>query len=261
MNKYFKENWFKIGLSLAFLFVVSSFAYKFGVNQRSKEESIPSNNIATQETNVLATQNNPQEPVIEQYGVEAIQVGGIGSRINQITPYLLDDQGFLRPPEDWGRASFNRAGDIMDVNCKDGYYITACKSSSGNEAILDNVIGCRVMLEDKVQNKANIECIKLNTESADKHSEEVTFNKPIDIVWQGKIISTMVSGSDYGIKKIPEDKNFPFFYAYTGNELNDRLEGNVKVDGKWKGITCAYENTIFNRCVPDVEVINIEKTK
>ena len=37
------------------------------------------------------------------------------------------------------------------------------------------------------------------------------------------------------------------------------LEGMVTVTGKWLGITCAYENTIFGKCVPDMVIENIGK--
>ncbi len=93
-----------------------------------------------------------------------------------------------------------------------------------------------------------------------KYSEEVTFDKPVDVVWEGEIITSFVSGTDYGIKKIPKDKDFPYFYAYTGDEVATWLEGNVEVKGKWTGITCAYQNTVFGRCVPDVEVEEITES-
>ena len=93
-----------------------------------------------------------------------------------------------------------------------------------------------------------------------KYSEEVTFDNPIDVVWEGKIIATFVSGSDYGIKKIPEDKDFPYFYAWINSDAfpeHVAMDGVVEVTGKWTGITCAYQNTVFERCVPDVEVKEI----
>lgn len=261
--RYIKENWFKILILLTLLFVISSFAYQLGINENNKKQTAL-NNIETLKESVnnsgSAVQEIPQGSEYKNYEVEAIQVGGIGSRINQITPYLLDDQGFLRPPEEWGNASFNRAGDIMDVNCRDDYYITSCKSDSGNDVILDNVIGCRVMLEDKNQNKARIGCTKLTSNSLSKDPEEVTFDEPINVKWKGKIIAYFQSGKDYGIKKIPEDKNFPFFYAGNYSDAfpeHVALDGTVEVTGKWTGITCAYQNTVFKRCVPDVEVREI----
>jgi len=92
-----------------------------------------------------------------------------------------------------------------------------------------------------------------------KYSEEVTFDKPIDVTWEGKIIAIFHSGTDYGIEINPKDKDYPFFYAYTGDKANVATEGNLRITGKWTGITCAYQNTIFGRCVPDVEVEKIER--
>lgn len=93
-----------------------------------------------------------------------------------------------------------------------------------------------------------------------KYSEEVTFDKPIDIVWKGKIMTFFQSGKDYGIEKIPKDENYPYFYAGIYSDAfpeHVAMDGNVEVTGKWTGITCAYQNTVFKRCVPDVEVKQI----
>lgn len=89
-----------------------------------------------------------------------------------------------------------------------------------------------------------------------------TFDHPKDIVWEGIVIANMMSGSVYGIKKIPEDSNEPYFYAsQPENVSRDRqgLRGKVRITGKWTGITCAYANTIFHRCVPRVEIEEIDR--
>ncbi len=93
-----------------------------------------------------------------------------------------------------------------------------------------------------------------------KDKEETTFDKPIDVVWEGEIMAVFMSGQSYGIKKIPEDKDFPYFYAGINSDAFPEhvvLEGNVEVTGKWTGITCAYQNTVFKRCVPEVELQKI----
>ena len=33
--------------------------------------------------------------------------------------------------------------------------------------------------------------------------------------------------------------------------------GEITVIGRWLGISCAYKNTIFGECVPDVEIESI----
>ena len=87
---------------------------------------------------------------------------------------------------------------------------------------------------------------------------EKEFSKPLDIVWRGEIISTMAGGSCVGLKG-KFDK-----YDWAMACLSDtnygelwKFEGVVTVTGKWLGITCAYKNTIFGECVPDVSIENI----
>lgn len=91
------------------------------------------------------------------------------------------------------------------------------------------------------------------------------YAKPIDVNWEGEVIAKMVSETQYGIKRIPPDKKYPYFYAGQdpdkawAEKKNIGLEGKVRVIGKWVGITDAYKNSIFGRCVPDVEIVSIEK--
>lgn len=93
------------------------------------------------------------------------------------------------------------------------------------------------------------------------------FAKPIDVDWEGKIIATMISETQYGIERIPPDKKYIYFYAGQdpdkawAEKKNVGLEGKVRVKGRWVGITDAYKNTIFGRCVPDVEITTIENIK
>ncbi len=124
-----------------------------------------------------------------------------------------------------------------------------------NKVVLkENNLNINKILEKKIENTEEAK----KAELVGKDKEEVTFDQPIDIDWEGEIMATFVSGQDYGIKKTPKDENFPYFYAYTGDDSNSSLEGSVKVKGKWTGITCAYQNTVFKKCVPEVEADKIE---
>jgi len=87
---------------------------------------------------------------------------------------------------------------------------------------------------------------------------EKTFDEPIDINWSGNVISHMVSGEAYGIRKVPPDQENPLFYACCGDSNHQWLSGQVRVEGKWTGITCGYKNSIFGRCVPEVDIEKIE---
>jgi len=119
----------------------------------------------------------------------------------------------------------------------------------------------QIKAELESQRKAFEDELAKRTEFVGKDDKEVSFNKPIEVDWEGRIIANLMGGIDYGLKRVPEDKDFPFFYAYTGNDSNAGLEGKVRVKGKWTGITCAYQNTVFGRCVPDVKVEEIGEIK
>lgn len=89
-------------------------------------------------------------------------------------------------------------------------------------------------------------------------NDEKDFFKPIDVVWRGEIISTMTSGSCIGLKG--EFDNYRQAMACLPDKHSNelwKLEGIVTVTGKWLGIACAYKNTVFGECVPDVIIENI----
>lgn len=94
---------------------------------------------------------------------------------------------------------------------------------------------------------------------------EETFEEPIDVVWAGNVFAHMQSGEAFGITRGFSDDAF-FACCIEGKMIDDKwtiedIEGKVRVTGKWTGITCAYGNTIFGRCVPNVEIERIEKIK
>ena len=89
---------------------------------------------------------------------------------------------------------------------------------------------------------------------------EKEFSKPVDIVWRGEIISTMAGGSCVGLNG--KFDNYLWAIACLPDTDSGELwkfEGAVTVTGKWLGITCAYKNTIFGECVPDVSIENIRQ--
>jgi|GEM_PF-1217301 len=94
-----------------------------------------------------------------------------------------------------------------------------------------------------------------------KNSQEVTFDDPIDIAWEGNIMASFASGSDYGVKTIPEDPDFPYFYVYTGSGEDLALDGRIKVYGQWTGVTCAYKNSMFGQCTAEVSATRVTQTK
>lgn len=47
-----------------------------------------------------------------------------------------------------------------------------------------------------------------------------------------------------------------YLWALENSEL--KPGDYIKVSGKWMGITCAYYNTVFGQCVPEVYPEKIE---
>ena len=89
---------------------------------------------------------------------------------------------------------------------------------------------------------------------------EKEFSEPKNVVWRGEIISTMAGGSCMGM--YGEFDNYHWAVVCLPDTNSNELwkfEGVVTVTGKWLGITCAYKNTIFGECVPDVSIENIRQ--
>ena len=126
----------------------------FGVfiffNENEKTEVVPKKE-AIHEKEAVAD--------IEKYGAEVLQVGGEGSRIHQVTAHLIDDHGYLTPPEDWISVSFNNSGDSMHVNCKKGYAATSCNANDKDISI-EETAGCVATIEERIKNKVVITCAK-----------------------------------------------------------------------------------------------------
>lgn len=93
-------------------------------------------------------------------------------------------------------------------------------------------------------------------------NEEKEFHQPIDIVWKGRITSVMSGGSCIGLEG--QFDNYSKFIACLTDANSRELfkySGEVTVTGKWLGITCAYKNTIFGECIPEVEIGEIKAAR
>ena len=89
-------------------------------------------------------------------------------------------------------------------------------------------------------------------------ASEKTYSQPRTIRWRGEIISTMAGGSCIGVRG--DFSGFTAFLACLPDVYGTALwnySGTVTITGKWIGITCAYKNTVFGSCVPDVLIERI----
>jgi len=86
---------------------------------------------------------------------------------------------------------------------------------------------------------------------------EKQFTSPVAVTWRGKVMATFVSGEGIGVEKYNYDDEYSMFYVIT-NGLYDGKTTEVEVHGDLIGITCAYANTTFGKCVPLVHAMKIE---
>lgn len=125
--------------------------------ERERGEYLQEDLTSVQEIDTL----DSLDPIrIHKYDVEVLQIGGIGSRTNQITAHNLEDQEYLKPSEDWVEVSFNSPADIMDVGCRDGYFTYECVVNGESIKYIDDVLGCRAFLKNQMQNRVYISCIR-----------------------------------------------------------------------------------------------------
>jgi hypothetical protein len=149
-------------ISLILLLIIVSFACYLIYN---KQKTIDLE-LATLKQNIANQSDKEQDygymdkmGVIEKYAGEVLQIGGVGSRFNQITAYFLTEHGYIKPAEDWIKVDFNGAADILYVTCKDSYTISQCEVN-GNIENIDEDFGCISRIENKMQNMTRIECKK-----------------------------------------------------------------------------------------------------
>ncbi|MEI6378188.1 MAG: hypothetical protein WCO55_00875 [Candidatus Falkowbacteria bacterium] len=83
---------------------------------------------------------------------------------------------------------------------------------------------------------------------------ERTFRQAYPIVWRGQVIASFVGGDDYGLKLWHKVGSYQAFYLLGQGKLKLQLGQQVVIKGRLMGMTCAYANTIFKSCVPEVQI-------
>jgi hypothetical protein len=94
-------------------------------------------------------------------------------------------------------------------------------------------------------------------------------DEPQKVTWTGEIITQMESYNAYALKIKNGDNYYDMFYAQPF-EVIINSDGSlspfynkgdiITITGEWKGITCAYQDSIFQgKCVPDIEIQSIIK--
>lgn len=111
-----------------------------------------------------------------RYGIDVVQVGGVGSRAVTKTAFYLEEHGYLNPPENYISILFNSPSDLMWVSCKGGYSVESANSSTNNHITIDPISGAGVSIEDKIKNVVTIICRsdglpKINTQQAENNTQ------------------------------------------------------------------------------------------
>jgi|GEM_PF-1609561 len=81
-----------------------------------------------------------------------------------------------------------------------------------------------------------------------------TFFGEKDVSITGKVIATFVSGEDLALETSDQE----LFYVDAAGQYQGGLGGEVTIDGKTIGLTCAYASSVFHECVPEIEVKNLK---
>lgn len=81
---------------------------------------------------------------------------------------------------------------------------------------------------------------------------EKRFKQEYPVVWSGRVISTFMSGEDFGVERFNKSTKYKQFYVFGQNKYTGESGANVRVVGRLIGMTCAYADTVFGECVGEV---------
>lgn len=146
--------------------------------------------------------------------------------------------------------------------------LSGCTLSSGINSQPDNTTGEPTLnvIEQEASTDAMVEELnddKINERQValDKACEcEKEFKESSPIEWSGQVMAIFLSGEAIGIKRFDQSGKYKQFMVRT-NGLYDGGGDKVRIKGNMVGMTCAYYNTIFGECVPDVIATAIEIIK
>ena len=72
--------------------------------------------------------------------------------------YLLEEHGYLNPPDEWVSVHFNGPGDLMWVSGQDGYQIFEMTPNRDEPIEVSNEPSVSVRVQDRLQNRISIKC-------------------------------------------------------------------------------------------------------
>lgn len=156
-NKISRKTWLKIAILVVFVLIGSYLLlFKASIDREESKKSVTLTNSVIMNDSKEILEEKPMK-----YRASALLIGGLGSTITQLSAQYVDIHGYLLPAEDWATVSFNTPKDIMTLMCRDGYDVSSCSSGTQNsDVFINDVVGCRMIVENKMQNRIDIECSK-----------------------------------------------------------------------------------------------------
>lgn len=88
---------------------------------------------------------------------------------------------------------------------------------------------------------------------------EKDFSEEKNITVEGQVIASFVSGTDLGIRNLDKTSEYQQFYVDASGRYQGR--GRIRIEGRLIGVTCAYANSVFGECVPEIEAEKIAEIK
>jgi len=147
-------------------------------------------------------------------------------------------------------------------------FLSGCTPSSGINSQSASTAGEPALnvIEQEASTDATVEELsddEINERQValDKACEcQKEFKESYPIEWSGYVMSIFLSGEAIGVKRFDQSGKYKQFMVRT-NGLYDGGGDKVRIKGSMVGMTCAYYNTIFGECVPDVVATVIEIIK
>jgi|GEM_PF-2442441 hypothetical protein len=92
-------------------------------------------------------------------------------------------------------------------------------------------------------------------------NKEESYAHPIPIHVHGRVITSFAGGFDLAVESAVAIRGYSKFYivGYSDLDYSDWQGELVDIDGAMIGTTCAYANTVFGLCVPEIMASSISK--
>lgn len=132
-------------------------------------DSLTSRIDTLQKKNKLLLKQLQYEESPEQYGVEILHIGGIGSHQVQLQAYYLTEHGYFPEPKKWVKYAFNSPVDVIHIMPIAGYRIDKISRLDNNDASkkidCNETDFCSGKIYNTLQNKFHIVMIKTGYEN------------------------------------------------------------------------------------------------